>query len=310
MGRFWVSRVTWNEAASRYELHHVMGPDEWHEDVNNSAYTNVLVQRALRSAVRAAERMRRERPDEWQALAERIAFEPAELDEMTRVADGMFIPFDPATKRYVEFDGFDSLTPFEGDPREAHTLFMSEEERRQVKIVKQADVIMLLYLLWEEHELDVMRANWDYYVPLTEHNTSLSASTHAIVAAWLGKIETAYEFFMITAEADLGSTRPDTDGGLHGAAMGGTWMALVHGLCGIRFTDEHVEIAPHLPAHWRRVTVPLVWRGIRFTVAVSPEAIEVTNADDARRLPLRVSGALRECAPGRVERFGLGSAAG
>jgi kojibiose phosphorylase len=297
IGRFWVSRVTWNKAAARCELHAVMGPDEWHGPVNNSAYTNVLAQRALRYAVATAERMRRERPAEWKALAKRLALEPAELDEMTRTADAMFIPYDPARKLYVEFDGFDSLTPVEGDPRQANMLFLTDEERNHVKITKQADVLMLLFLLWPEHGLDVLRANWDYYVPLTEHNTSLSASTHAIMAAWLGQVETAYAFFMETAEADLGPVRPDTDGGLHGAAMGGTWMALVHGLCGIRFAGEHVEIEPHLPAHWRRVTVPLVWRGIRFRITLSPKQIEVTNADAARPLPLRVAGKLLECPP-------------
>lgn len=303
IGRFWVSRVVWNEAAARYELHHVMGPDEWHEDIDNSAYINVLAQRALRHAVLAAGRMRAEQPEAWRALAQRIGFEAAELDEMTRVAERMYIPFDPATKLYMECDGFDSMTPFEGDPRQAHTVFKEEVERRQVKIVKQADVIMLLYLLWETHELDVIRANWDYYVPLTEHETSLSASTHAIVAAWLGKAGEAYEFFLESAETDLGPTRPDTDAGLHGAAMGGTWMAAVHGLCGIRFTSEHVEVEPHLPAHWTGVTVPLMWRGIRFRVRLTQAVIEVKNEDGAHGLPLRLGGSLTECAPGGSVRF-------
>jgi len=300
MARFWVSRVTWNEEARRCELLHVMGPDEWHEDVNNSAYINVLARRTLRHAAALCGRMRAERPERWHVLVEKIGLQEAELDEMRCVGDGLYIPFDRETGRYIEFDGFDELVPFDGDPREAHRVYATEEQRRRVKIVKQADVLMLLYLLWEEHDLGALRVNWDAYEPITEHNTSLSASTHAIVAAWLRKIDVAYRFFMTSAEADLGPTRPDTDAGLHGAAMGGTWMAAVHGLCGIRFTDKAVLIEPHLPAHWKRVTVPLVWRGIRFGVTVSHDAVTIANKDDARPLPLH---ALRDdlvCGPGQT----------
>ncbi len=286
--RYWASRGTYNEAENRFEIYDVCGPDECHERTDNCAYINVLAQRNVQRALHVLEAMRAECPEQHRELTQHLGFGRDELAELRRVAERIYVPQDTKTGWYRQFDGFENLEFI--DPQTTQERFEEPPDACKTQVVKQADVIMLLYLLRHEHTLEQMRVNWDYYVPRTEHNTSLSAGTHAAVAARLGFGRTAVRYFRESVNMDLLDWRGDGSRGLHGAAMGGAICALLFGFGGVEFHEDHLRVAPLLPPDWHRLRMPFVYQGrpleldirrdrvvLRFREAGLPVVVQVAD---------------------------------
>ncbi len=148
------------------------------------------------------------------------------------------------------------------------------------QIIKQADVVLTLFLF--DHRLPPRNqvANWEYYEPRTEHGSSLSACSYSLIAAQIGKVDWAYKYFMKTATIDLtgeGKQYVGTlyIGGTHPAGNGGAWMSAVFGLCGIQAAGEILAIQPHLPSHWKKVALSLVFRGQKLKITLTPASVTV-----------------------------------
>jgi trehalose/maltose hydrolase-like predicted phosphorylase len=161
------------------------------------------------------------------------------------------------------------------------------------QIIKQADVILMMYLFGERYSLETKSVNWEYYEPRTEHGSSLSACSYSLIAAQIGKVDWAYKYFMKTATIDLtgkGKQYVGTlyIGGTHPAGNGGAWMSAVFGLCGIHCADNAIHISPHLPSHWKKVVLPITFRGqkLRITLTHTNVNIEALNQLEA---PLSIS---------------------
>ncbi len=272
--RFWASRVTHVAAKRRYEIHNVCGPDEIHEHTDNCAYVNVLAAWNIEHALKALAMLQSERPRDYRALCRSLGVTRGELGRLRQVARRMYIPRDRRTGWYRQFDGFEQLAFV--DPQTVQERFPNVLDGERTQTVKQADVVMLLYLLRHRYTRAQMLANWDYYVPRTEHNTSLSAGTHAAVAARLGLEKTALRYFTEAANMDLKNWRGDTDRGLHGAAMGGAICAAVFGFGGVQYHEDHVSVDPFLPRGWQRLRIPFVYQGRRLLLDVQPEGFTLT----------------------------------
>jgi len=161
------------------------------------------------------------------------------------------------------------------------------------QIIKQADVILALYLFEEKYSLETKSVNWEYYESRTEHGSSLSASSYALLAAQVGKVDWAYKYFIKTATIDLNGegkqyVGPLYIGGTHPAGNGGAWMSAVFGLCGIHFWEDSISINPCLPAHWRQVKLSISFRGqkMRFTLSHHSVIIEALNSAEIALLIL------------------------
>ncbi|MEW6229445.1 MAG: hypothetical protein AB1700_15370, partial [Bacillota bacterium] len=406
-GRFWASRASYNASEGVYEILHVIGPDEYHEDVNNNFFTNVLARWNIRAALAVADYLMACHPSEWADLAYRIGVNPDELAFMAQVADGLVCgrflhkpqidgagntlaagrtlertpgepgpgsggteagpppesaepglqPGDPEDDLprapqsgprcghealsswqvqgrrlgldpgpvLEQFDGFGDLLDVDvsafgarSKPMEA---VLGTEGVRRSKVVKQPDVLMALYLLGDdalsqvcrlaqqagsEHERgsermeEVLRANWDYYEPRTDHGSSLSFAIHSALASRIGLDEEAYRYFVRAAEIDLADVMGNAVNGIHMATQGGLWQAVVMGFAGIRASmdladprrsrargepapacslkEEHGAVrppmggfcvAPTFPASWRRVSIPFMWRGRQVRLDIS-----------------------------------------
>jgi kojibiose phosphorylase len=269
--RFWVSRTS-RDADGRRHIRTVVGPDEYHEGVDDNAYTNVLARWNIRRAAEALAWLGGADARAARALRERLGLKDRELAQWTQVADALVDGFDPATLIYEQFDGFHDMdeVPIEKlRPRPmAADLMLGREVTLRSKVVKQADSVMLCHVLADEIGGDVMRANYEYYEPITCHGSSLSPGIHAAVAARLGDMKTALEDFAMAAAIDLADNMGNAARGLHMAAMGGLWQAAVMGFAGIRRLDEALVVAPELPPKWRRFSVPLWFRGARLEVEV------------------------------------------
>ena len=193
--------------------------------------------------------------------------------------------------KFLEFDGFFQLKDInlsDYEPRDRSIqAVLGMDETNQTQVLKQPDVLMLLYLMRDTPEFpgDVLQKNWDYYAPRTDstYGSSLCPAIHAILAATLGKTADAYKHFMQAATVDLEDTRGNTADGIHAASAGGVWQAVVFGFGGIQLTDSGPVATPHLPPTWTRLKFKLNWRGTWHSFDLSPsvaQAPDIQSEDD------------------------------
>ena len=264
---FWGSRVEWNSDRGRYEISDVIGPDEYHEHVDNNAFTNRMVRWHLETALEVLAWLRRTDPERAVALTEQLDLTPERLAHWNAVCEDIFVPHDPETGLIEQFEGFFSLKEVDLVGYEPRTRSMQAllggEETNQSQVLKQADVLMLLYLLRDRFDRPTLQANWDYYAPRTDHThgSSLAPAIHAIMVCELGRPDEAYEHFMRAALVDLENLRGNTADGIHAASAGGVWQAVVFGFGGVRLTDAGPVATPRLPAGWTRLKFRLQHRG-------------------------------------------------
>ena len=218
----------------RFCIHRVTGPDEYTTVVNNNTYTNLMARDNLRFAADTVDDMRLHSPDRYQALVLRTGLEPGEADDWRRAADRMYIPFDALTQIHPQDDDFLDLEKwdFANTPRDKYPLLLNFHPlviyRHQV--IKQADVVLAMFLLADEFSLEQKKRNFDYYDELTTGDSSLSACIQSIVAFEVGYDERATSYLINALLMDLADVGGNVRDGCHIASMGGTWMGVVYGL--------------------------------------------------------------------------------
>lgn len=288
--RFWESRA---EPGGDGLLHIrcVVGPDEYHEDVDDDAYTNGMARWNLEAAADAAEEFRERHPGAWGRLADRLGLGPDEPRRWREAAARLYTGLDPRTGLFEQFRGYFGLEFIDPAAHAGRTLpldvLLGRERVRRSQVIKQADVLMLIYLLWDRFPPEVREANYRYYEPRTGHGSSLSPPVHAALAARLGRVEEAARYFRQTAEIDLANNMGNAAGGVHLGAQGGLWQAAVFGFAGLRPSGEGLVLDPHLPAGWTSLRFAVRWRGRRVVVTAVPPRVrlEVEGGED---LPVAV----------------------
>ena len=244
--------------------------------LDDNAYTNGMAQWNLEVAAEVATLLAERWPEQSRVLCSRLGIASGEPQEWLRVARGMYSGLDPETGLIEQFRGYFELEEIDLDLYESRTapmdVVLGPERVRRSKIIKQADVVMLLYLLWDRFPAEVRQANFRYYEPRTGHGSSLSPAIHAAMAARLGDIPLAERYFRQAAEIDLGNTMGNAAGGVHAAALGGLWQAVVFGFAGLELTAQGPRARPRMPAHWRNVHFTIEWRGKRFPIEYQREA--------------------------------------
>ncbi|WP_340024647.1 glycosyl hydrolase family 65 protein [Paenibacillus sp. FSL K6-1096] len=289
--RFFYSYAYYNPVKKRYEILDVTGPDEYHERVNNNAFTSAMVQETLKIALQAAKRLQDKYPAVYNGLAEAYADGPF-LDEFTAMLAQLYVPQpDPETLVIEQFDRYLQLEDVSLAELKTRVIHPNEYWgggnglATTTGILKQADVVLMLHLFRDSFSREVKRANWEFYEPRTEHGSSLSACIYAMGAADIGLPDWGYPYFMRTATIDLtGESKQYVGdlyiGGTHPAANGGAWMAAVLGYAGLQFDGEAARLQPALPQGWSAVELPVVLRGNSFRLRISREEIAVTAAPD------------------------------
>ncbi len=265
--RFWASRLEWNAALQRYEVSDVIGPDENHEHVNNSAYTNYLVRWHLRTAAQWVEWLRKNAQAQAEPLLSRLEITDEVLASWRKISDQIYISYDPKTGLFEQFDGYfqrKDIRIADYEPRTNSIQFiLGIEGANQVQVLKQPDVLMMMFLFPDAFSDRDLRANYDYYTPRTDlsYGSSLGPSIQAIVACQVGRVEDAYDNFMRAARADLVDVRGNVRDGIHGASAGGLWQAVVFGFAGLKLGPAGWQTQPHLPAHWKRLAFKVQFKG-------------------------------------------------
>ena len=293
-GIFWSSRLEWNGEHQAYHINNVVGPDEYKEHVNNDAFTNHTARWCMENASRYYDILKERNPGLFDALNQKLNLD-TEIAELRERFDKVYLPQPNKDKVIPQDDTYLSLKQIDLTKYKNQThvgsLFQdfNLDQVNQMQVSKQASVVMLMYLLEYKFDHLIKKANYEYYEPRTLHDSSLSLSTHAILAADIDNLPLAYSLFERAARIDLGPNMKTSDHGIHAASLGGIWQILVCGFGGVRMLNGELRINPKLPPQMRSIRYPITWKGNVLEVTVSQEKIAISNLG-ATAVQLSVNG--------------------
>jgi nigerose phosphorylase len=309
--RFLLSYSYFKKDKNRYEVLDVTGPDEYHERVNNNAFTNMMVKHTLEVAKETLDFLKTSHESIYTDLIKRLDYE-SDLKGIKEMKELLYIPQPDKDSLVIEhFDGYHRLEEVSLEELKSRIINPNEYLgggnglAANTKILKQADTVLMLNLFKDKYPYEVKKANWEYYEPRTEHGSSLSPCVYALLATDIGNPEWGYKYFLKTATIDLtGESKQYAGtiyiGGTHPAANGGAWMSAVLGFGGIGFDDEHITINPKLPSKWESLEFNLVFRGQRIGISMDKSTIiiqpEEGNYDDSHFIAV---GKLINCKAGQ-----------
>lgn len=262
VARFWADRVHYSARNDKYMIHGVTGPNEYENNINNNWYTNTLAAWVLSYT---AESLAKHSRADLNVTAE-------ELAKWSEIVEKMYYPYDEKEGVFVQHDGF-----MDKDLRPVSALDVTDLPLNQnwswdkilrSPFIKQADVLQGIYFFGNQFSLEEKRRNFDFYEPMTVHESSLSPSIHAILAAELGKEAKAVEMSGRTARLDLDNYNNDTEDGLHITSMTGSWLAIVQGFAQMKTWDGKLSFAPFLPSDWTGYTFHINYRGRLLKIEV------------------------------------------
>lgn len=280
--RFWASRVTFQPRKNVYMILGVTGPNEYENNVNNNWYTNRIAAWCLDYTMEVLAGLRSQDPVQYSRLVARFGLDDAELEHWAEISAKMYYPFVPELGVFEQQDGFmdKELLTVKDIPPEQRPLNQNWSWDRILRscFIKQADVLQGLFFLGHLYDRETKKRNFDFYEPMTVHESSLSPCVHTILAAELGYQEKAYELYLRTARLDLDNYNKDTDDGLHITSMAGTWMAIVYGFAGLRIENGLLSLRPFLPLQWESFAFRLVHRGHHLNVEVTSTEVIIRQA--------------------------------
>ena len=274
--RLWEDLGFYAENGGRkFRIHGVTGPDEYTTVVNDNLYTNVMAQFNMRFAAKTIQTMRTHRPDAFARISQKINLESDEVDRWIQAADSMLIPFDSELGIHPQDNSFlvRDRWPFDTVPDDKYPLLLNFHPlviyRHQV--LKQADVVLAMFLQPDHFSAEQQRANFDYYDPLTTGDSSLAACIQSTMAARVGRHELAERYFVESLFLDLVDAHGNTADGIHLANSGGVWTAIVQGFAAMTDTADGVSFQPYLPCNWEGLR-------IRFQKAGSLVEMQITQS--------------------------------
>ncbi|WP_040281776.1 glycoside hydrolase family 65 protein [Tessaracoccus massiliensis] len=278
--RMWADLGFWRtdaEGVRTFHIHGVTGPDEYTAVVNNNLFTNVMARANLTYAASLIREMREVDETAFNRVAEELDLDWDEVDEWEACAKGMFIPFDetfgihPQDEKFLSSEMWD----LENTPDDKRPLLLNYHPLviYRFQVLKQADVVLALFLQGDQFTAEEKKANFEYYDPITTGDSTLSSVVQSILAAEVGYQDMAMSYFLSGLFVDLADLHSNARDGVHIASTGGVWNALVHGFGGLRDHGGRLAFDPRLPKDWPSLTFPLTVRGSRMRVRLEREAI-------------------------------------
>ena len=272
--RLWVDLGFFGRHDGKFRINGVTGPDEYNTVVNNNLYTNLMARENLWYAVETLRALSKSDPLRFAAVARDTGLDDDEIDEWRNAADNMYLPYDERDGVHLQDDSFKDKEDwdFASTPRDKYPLLLHYHPLviYRHRVVKQADVVLAMFLLGHEFSHDQKRRNFVYYDRLTTRDSSLSCSIESIIAAEVGEMDKAFSYSLDAGLMDLADVAGNVQDGCHIASMGGFWMTLIYGFAGMRDTGGRISFAPKVPERLGGVRFPLEIRGQRLEVDLSP----------------------------------------
>lgn len=303
IARFFTSRVIWNKQMRKYVIKGVIGPDEYHEMIDNNAFTNAMAKESIVIALKVLELMKCTNNGRYDQLSRKIALTEDEIDRWKETKEKLFIQEpDEATGIIEQFSGYFKLENC--SVKEALSRRIKPGEYlggkkgicAKTQINKQADVIMYLYLLRDRFSDEVKKENWLFYEPRTEHGSSLSTMAYALVAADIGMLEWSYKYFLHSAFMDLEARGVYSNHGVHPCSLAGAWLTIVNGYSGITAGEKSIKWRkPHIPEKWKKISFKIKWHGteIRFIYENGIYSAFIEKVGKYEEIPFSINGEIR-----------------
>ncbi len=282
ISRFWCQRVNWSDEKKKYVMLGVTGPNEYENNVNNNFHTNYMAVWTLKYTLEVIDYIQKEFPFLYSELVAKWKFnELKETQQWKKIIENMYLPFDSNRNIFLQQDGFND--------KELIPVARLEEENRPINqkwswdrilrscYIKQADTLQSMFWFENDFSEDELKRHFDFYEPLTVHESSLSPCIHSILAAKIGYEKKSYEMYLRTARLDLDDYNNDTEDGLHITSMGGTWMAFVMGFGGMRVQDGKLVFNPFIPNNWKSYSFRIDFRGAHLSLKIENNILTIIN---------------------------------
>lgn len=275
--RFWASRCEFNEEYNRYEIKDVTGPDEWHEPVDNNLYTNYLAKWNLNYVLKLLRQLKISEVEVYENLIAKLSLSEEEFHTWSGVAERIYLPEVKENGILEQFEGYFDLldvTIEEYDENDwpIRPKALNEVHRIKTQIIKQADVVMLLYLLGEEFDEETKVKNYHYYEKRALHGSSLSPSIYATMGLSVGDASKAYRYLKRAAFIDLIDLQKNTREGIHAANAGGVWQTVVFGFAGVNLLDDGtMTIQPHMPENWNQLVFKIHVKNTWYEITIDKD---------------------------------------
>jgi len=284
ISRFWSQRATFSKVKNKYVVLGVTGPNEYENNVNNNFYTNYLAKWCMEYTLKNLDILKDDYEEDFNRIIAKTFLNKNELSEWKEVSDEMYFPFSEKHNVYLQQDGFldKELIPVAELPKSERPINQKWSWDRILRspYIKQADVLQGIYFFENHFEIEEITNHFDFYEPLTVHESSLSPCVHSILAAKIDKIEKAYEMYLRTARLDLDDYNHEVHEGLHITSMAGTWLSIVQGFGGMRNFDGVLSFEPQIPKEWKSYSFKINFRGATLKVFKSHKGCKFTNESE------------------------------
>ncbi|WP_438969108.1 glycoside hydrolase family 65 protein [Nonlabens sp.] len=284
IAKFWHQRATYSQRANKYMILGVTGPNEYENNVNNNWYTNYLAKWCINYAVENINKVKADHKADYDRIIAKTELADQEISAWKEVADNMYEPFDEQLGVYLQQDAFldKEIIPVNDLSAEQRPINQKWSWDRILRscYIKQADVLQCFYFFEDHFSKEELAKNFDFYEPLTVHESSLSPCVHSIQAAKLDRMDQAYEFYLRTSRLDLDDYNKEVEEGCHITSMAGTWMSIVEGFGGLKIIDDKPSFTTKLPKQWDGFSFKINFRNQILDVHVSNFGTKVTLEGD------------------------------
>jgi maltose phosphorylase len=281
ISRFWAQRATFSKAREKFVILGVTGPNEYENNVNNNWYTNYLAKWCLEYTLENLDVLKNNYPEDHKRIVDQTNINKTELTKWKEVVNFMHLPFSEEYQVYLQQDGFldkeliavDKLSKSDRPINQK----WSWDRILRSPYIKQADVLQGIYFFENEFDPNSIKNHFDFYEPLTVHESSLSPCVHSIIASKIKRIDKAYEMYLRTSRLDLDDYNHEVHEGLHITSMAGTWLSIVQGFGGMRNFDNILSFDPHIPKEWKSYSFKINYRGSTLKVFKDHKGCKFTN---------------------------------
>lgn len=282
ISRFWAQRFNWSADKSKYVMLGVTGPNEYENNVNNNWYTSYIARWTLHYTKECIDGLRSEKPERLDEIIRKTSLDQKpELKQWQHLIENVYLPSDNERGVFLQQDGFldKELLKVDELPQEELPLNQHWSWDRILRscFIKQADVLQGLYFFEDHFDRDVIAANYNFYEPMTVHESSLSPCVHVITAAYLDYMDQAYDLYLRTSRLDLDDYNKEVHEGLHITSMAGTWLSVVEGFGGMRIRDNKLCFDPKLPTKWDGISFCINFRGNRLKLEFGHSGYRIEN---------------------------------
>ncbi|MBX2966493.1 MAG: glycoside hydrolase family 65 protein [Cyclobacteriaceae bacterium] len=293
ISRFWAQRVNWSEDKKKFVMLGVTGPNEYENNVNNNWYTNYIATWTLRYTMEALAYVKDTDGNAYAKIISQTGFNESEIKAWQSIIEQMYFPEDRNRNVFLQQDGFldkelIAVSAIKKNERPINQNWSWDRILRSC-FIKQADVLQGLYFFEDEFDTEATKRNFDFYEPMTVHESSLSPCVHSILAAKLGYTEKAYEMYLRTARLDLDDYNNDTEDGCHITSMAGTWLSVIKGFGGMRVRDGKLQFQPFIPTQWNSYAFKIRFRNSVVRVEVDKTRVTAT-LDSGEPLEVIING--------------------